>query len=55
LAIAGAAGAVGALAIGRLVIAEAIIRKLRAETVDIQMLTVDRLEVAGRAWPSAAE
>jgi hypothetical protein len=45
-----AVSAVGALAIGRLVIANAVIRKLCAEEIEIGTLRVRELEVAGRPW-----
>jgi hypothetical protein len=38
------------MAVGRLVIAEAVIRKLRAEQIEIGSLKVRELEVAGRRW-----
>jgi hypothetical protein len=40
-----------ALAIGRLAIANAVIRKLRAEEIEIGSLKVRELEVAGKRWP----
>jgi hypothetical protein len=40
-----------ALAIGRLAIANAVIRKLRAEEIEIGSLKVRELEVAGQRWP----
>jgi hypothetical protein len=46
-----AALALGAVAIGRLVIADAVIRRLRAEEIEIGLLKVRELEVAGRRWP----
>jgi hypothetical protein len=42
---------VGALAVGRLAIADAVIRRLRAEQIEIGSLKVRELEVAGRRWP----
>jgi hypothetical protein len=48
-----AASAVGALAIGRLAIADAVIRKLRAEEIEIGLLKVRELEVAGQRWPES--
>jgi hypothetical protein len=39
------------MAIGRLAIANAVIRKLRAEEIEIGSLKVRELEVAGRRWP----
>ncbi len=45
-----AAGAVGALAVGRLAIRKAVVNELRATTVDIDTLTIRRLEVGGIPW-----
>jgi hypothetical protein len=42
------------MAIGRLAIANAVIRKLQAGEIEIQSLKVHELEVAGRRWPEAA-
>jgi hypothetical protein len=39
------------MAIGRLAIANAVVRKLRAGEVEIESLRVTHLEVAGRRWP----
>jgi hypothetical protein len=44
---------VGALAIGRVAIANAVIRKLSAGEVEIRTLRVRELEVGGRRWPNA--
>jgi hypothetical protein len=43
--------AIGAIAIGKVVISEAVIRKLRSEEIEIGLLKVRELEVAGRRWP----
>ncbi|HET6919391.1 MAG TPA: hypothetical protein VFI46_08000 [Jiangellaceae bacterium] len=47
------AAAVGAMAIGRLAIADAVIRKLRAEEIEIGALMVREVEVAGQRWPGS--
>jgi hypothetical protein len=49
-----AVGAVGAIGVGRLAIADAVIRKLRAEEIEIGSLKVRELEVAGQRWPGSA-
>jgi hypothetical protein len=41
------------MAIGRLAIANAVIRKLQAGEIEIRSLKVHELEVAGRRWPDA--
>jgi hypothetical protein len=46
--------AVGAMAVGRLAIANAVIRKLRAEEIEIGILRVRELEVAGQRWTGSA-
>ena len=43
----------GAVVIGRLAIADADIRKLRAEEIEIGSLNVRELEVAGQRWPES--
>jgi hypothetical protein len=42
---------VGALTVGRIAIANAVIRKLNAGEVEIRTLRVQELEVGGRQWP----
>jgi hypothetical protein len=39
------------IAVGRLAIADAVIRKLRAEEIEVGSLKVRELEVAGQRWP----
>jgi hypothetical protein len=39
------------MAIGRLAIADAVIRRLRAEELEIGSLKVRELEVGGQRWP----
>jgi hypothetical protein len=39
------------MAVGRLAIANAVIRKLQAGEVEIGLLKVTQLEVGGRRWP----
>jgi hypothetical protein len=41
------------VAIGRIAVADAVIRRLRAGEVEIASLKVHELEVAGRRWPEA--
>ena len=43
--------AIGAIALGRVASANAVIRKLRAEEIEIGSLKVRELEVAGKRWP----
>jgi hypothetical protein len=43
------------MAIGRLAIANAVIRKLRAAEVEFRSLKVRELEVAGQRWPRSAD
>jgi hypothetical protein len=38
------------MAVGRLAIADAVIRRLRAEEIEIGSLKVRELEVAGQRW-----
>jgi hypothetical protein len=45
---------VAAYPIGRLAIANAVIRRLRAEEIEIASLKVGTLEVGGRRWPETA-
>jgi hypothetical protein len=44
---------VGALAIGRVSIANAVIRRLRAGEVEISSLKVQELWIGERRWPEA--
>ena len=48
------ASVTGAMAVGRLAIASAVIRKLRAEEIEIGSLKVRELEVAGQRWTGSA-
>jgi hypothetical protein len=43
--------AVGAVAIGRLAVADAVIKKLRAGEIEIGSLKVREQQVAGQRWP----
>jgi hypothetical protein len=42
-------------AIGRVAIANAVIKRLRLEEVEIGTLRVRELEVAGQRWPAAPQ
>ena len=46
--------AVGAMAVGRLAIADAVIRRPRAGEIEIGSLKVRELEVAGQRWTGSS-